>query len=90
MGALAHGLPSVVIPMGADQLLNAARGEALGVARTLDAVRATPESVRATVSSMLADPSYRSAAGRIKKEIDELPGPASSVPLLERCAAGYG
>jgi UDP:flavonoid glycosyltransferase YjiC (YdhE family) len=88
IGALAHGLPSVVIPMGADQLLNAARGEALGVARVLDAVRATPESVRAAVSAILDDPSYRSAAGCIKNEIDRLPGPESSVPLLERCATG--
>ena len=32
IGALAHGLPMVLLPMGADQPLNAARAEALGVA----------------------------------------------------------
>ena len=36
LGALAHGLPQVLIPMGADQPLNAARCEQLGVARVLD------------------------------------------------------
>src|SRR5205823_2594812 len=33
MGALAHGLPLVLLPMGADQPLNGARCAALGVAR---------------------------------------------------------
>ena len=42
IGALAAGLPSVVLPMGADQPLNAARCEALGVGVALDAVRVTP------------------------------------------------
>lgn len=45
IGALSHGLPSVMLPMGADQPLNAARCEALGLGRSLDAVRATPEAV---------------------------------------------
>ena len=86
IGALAHGLPSVVLPMGADQPLNAARCEALGVGRTLDAVRATPETVRAAVAAVLADPSYRRAAERIRDEIDALPGPERAVTLLERLA----
>jgi hypothetical protein len=45
--------------LAADQPLNAARVEALGVGRTLDARRAT-------------------------SEIDALPGPESTVALLER------
>src|SRR5262249_55701895 len=52
-GALAHGLPMVVIPMGADQPLNAARCHDLGVARVLDAVEATPGTVRDAVSTVL-------------------------------------
>ena len=49
LGALAHGLPQVLIPMGADQPLNAARCEQLGVARVLDPVAATPDDVREAV-----------------------------------------
>ena len=41
-GALAHGRPAVLIPMGADQPMNAARCEQLGVARVLDPIEATP------------------------------------------------
>ena len=87
IGALAHGLPSVLIPMGADQPLNAARCAALGVGLVLDAVRATPESVREAVSAVLTDPTYRQAAERLRDEIATLPGPASAVPLLERLVA---
>ena len=86
IGALAHGLPSVVIPMGADQPMNAARCEALGVGRALDAVRATPDSVREAVAAVLADRRYRRAAARVKDEMDALPEAESSIPLLERCA----
>lgn len=84
LAALAHGLPSVLLPMGADQPQNAARCEQLGVARVLDAVRTTPEDVREAVTDVLADPSYRSAAERIADEIAALPGPEHTVPLLER------
>ena len=87
IGALAHGLPSVLIPMGADQPLNAARCADLGVARVLDAVEATLESVREAVSSVLADPSYRQAAERIRDEIATLPAAEYAVTLLERLAA---
>jgi UDP:flavonoid glycosyltransferase YjiC (YdhE family) len=85
-GALVHGLPSVLIPLGADQPLNAARCAALGAARVLDAVTATPESVRATVSEVLADPGYRRAAELLRDEIAAQPGPEQAVPLLERLA----
>ena len=84
LGALAHGLPSVLLPMGADQPWNAARCEELGAALVLDALRATPEDVRAAVSTVLDDPSYRAAAERVRDEIRALPGPEHAVTLLER------
>lgn len=87
IGALAHGLPLVVAPMGADQPLNAARCRELGVAWVLDAVRATPETVREAVSAVLADPSYRRAAERMRDETAGLPERAHVVTLLERLAA---
>jgi UDP:flavonoid glycosyltransferase YjiC (YdhE family) len=82
LGALAHGLPSVLLPMGADQPQNAARCQELGVARVLDAHRATPQAVRDAVADVLADPSYRSAAESIADEIAALPGPEHAVALL--------
>jgi MGT family glycosyltransferase len=82
--ALAHGLPMLLIPLGADQPLNAARCESLGVARVIDAITATPEAVCDTASCLLEDGSDRTRAERIRDEIAALPGPESAVRLLER------
>jgi UDP:flavonoid glycosyltransferase YjiC (YdhE family) len=90
LGALSHGLPSVLLPMGADQPQNAARCEELGVASVLDAVLATPEAVREAVTDVLSEPSYRSAAERIADEIAALPRPEDTVPLLEASALSPG
>ncbi len=87
IGTLAYGLPSLLIPMGADQPLNAARCADLGVARVLDAVAATPGMVRAAASTVLDDPTYRRAAERMRDEIAALPGPTHAVMLLERLVA---
>jgi UDP:flavonoid glycosyltransferase YjiC (YdhE family) len=83
LAALAHGLPSILLPMGADQPQNAARCEQLGVARALDAVRAAPEDVRDAVTDVLTDPSYRLAAEHIADEIAALPGPEHALSLIE-------
>ena len=84
IGALAHGLPMVLLPMGADQPHNAARCTALGVGCALDAIEATPETIRAAVETILVDPSYRLVAERLRDEIRALPEPAYAVGLLER------
>lgn len=90
LGALAHGLPMVLLPMGADQPLNAARCERLGVGRALDPIAASPALVGEAVSIVLADPRYRWTAERFRDEIAALPGPAHAVKLLERLAIAKG
>jgi UDP:flavonoid glycosyltransferase YjiC (YdhE family) len=86
LGALTHGLPMVLLPLGADQPLNARRCEALGVARVLDARAASADVVREAAADVLADPAYRRAAERLRAEIAGLPGPEHAVALLERLA----
>jgi UDP:flavonoid glycosyltransferase YjiC (YdhE family) len=86
LGALTYGLPSVLLPMGADQPQNAARCEELGVARVLDAVTAPPDAVRESVLTVLSDPAYRAAAEPLRDEIAGLPDPADAVTLIERLA----
>ncbi|CAN5601795.1 glycosyltransferase [soil metagenome] len=83
MATLAHGLPSVLLPLGADQPHNAQRAEELGLARTLDAATASPEQIAQSVSAALDDRSARERAGRMADEIDALPGVAETVPMLE-------
>jgi UDP:flavonoid glycosyltransferase YjiC (YdhE family) len=90
LGALTHGLPMVLLPMGADQPPNAARCEALGVARVLDPLAARPWELHEAVLGVLADRTYRDSAESLRDEIDALPGPAHAVSLLESLAAGTG
>ncbi|MCE6996549.1 glycosyltransferase [Saccharothrix sp. S26] len=87
IGALAHGLPTVLLPMGADQPQNADQVARLGVGRALDPVAATPDDVRAAVAEVLGDSAYRQAAARVRAEMLDLPEPARAVPLLARLAA---
>jgi UDP:flavonoid glycosyltransferase YjiC (YdhE family) len=86
MGALAYGLPMLLLPLGADQPSNAARCERLGVARVLDAVTATPENIHEATSTILTEPRYRLAAQRIRAESFALPEAAYAVRLLEQIA----
>ncbi|MFE0754749.1 glycosyltransferase [Inquilinus sp. NPDC058860] len=87
IGALAHGVPMVLLPIGADQPANAERCAALGIARVLDPVGCTPEAVREAAEAVLADPAYRRAAERMAREVAAMPEVATAVPLLERLAA---
>jgi UDP:flavonoid glycosyltransferase YjiC (YdhE family) len=72
------------MPLGADQPSNARRAAQLGVARVFDAASATPEELRASVATVLDDPSYQRAALRLRDEIAALPAPGQMVRLLER------
>ncbi|MBX3082308.1 MAG: glycosyltransferase family 1 protein [Anaerolineae bacterium] len=84
IGALAHGLPMVLLPMGADQPLNAQRCEALGVARSLDVMTASASTIHDTVLGVLNDPVYRRAAECPQAEIAALPDATTAVTALER------
>ena len=88
LGALAHGVPMVVIPMGADQPHNAARVRALGLGLTLDPLTATPGAIGAAARAVLADPAYAAAARRVGGELVGLGGPDEAVTLLEALGDG--
>ncbi|WP_020663011.1 glycosyltransferase [Amycolatopsis benzoatilytica] len=83
LGALSHGLPSLLFPMGADQPGNARRCAALGVGRALDPETATPDEIRRAAEEILETPSYREHAHRVQREINQLPAADEAVPLLE-------
>jgi UDP:flavonoid glycosyltransferase YjiC (YdhE family) len=87
IGALACGLPSLLLPMGADQLHNAARCEQLGVGRALDVMRTTPDDVRDAAASLLVDAVARACAERMRDEARALPSAGSVVARLELLAS---
>jgi len=82
-GALAHGVPLLVLPLGADQLPNGSCVETLGAGLVLDAAAATAEDIRTTASRLLTEPEFRSAAGRIRSEIATGEPPAVVLAAVE-------
>ncbi|MCO1576080.1 glycosyltransferase [Crossiella sp. SN42] len=81
-GALAHGLPSLLLPMGADQPHNAARCAALGLGSHLDPTTATPEQIRAAAAALLTDPGYAERTQKFASEIAALPGPGVALDWI--------
>lgn len=87
LGALTHGLPMVLLPMGADQPHNAARCAALGVGIALDAAHVTAAEVGKAVGRILDEPSYRRAASQVRDEIAAQPDVGPAVACLEQLRA---
>lgn len=84
LAALAHGLPLLVLPQGANQFWNAQRCASLGVGMTLEREELGPARVRQLVRRLVDEPGFRRQAGQMKDEIDSMPGPHEAVSLLER------
>ncbi len=87
VGALAHGIPILAMPLGADNFYNAARIEACGAGIALDPRMATPARAKAAILDLVNDSAYRQNARRMQSEIAAMPSPDAAVSLLERLAA---
>ena len=77
VAALSFGLPLVLIPIDADQPLNAQRCVALGTAKAIGFRERTPAAIRDAVRTILADPSYREKADQVRQETAALPAPSA-------------
>jgi UDP:flavonoid glycosyltransferase YjiC (YdhE family) len=88
LGALAHGLPMLLLPMGADQPHNAARCAAIGVARVLDPVAARPAEIAGAIADLLASEPHRQAAAQVCHEIATLADPDDAVARIEALGRG--
>ena len=88
LGALAAGLPLVVVPLFADQPENARRVAEVGAGIAVEPSRedpgATAGPLRAAIESVLGDPSYGERAGALADELRAEPPVDEAVPLLER------
>ena len=87
LGALALGLPLLIVPQGADQFYNADRVVAAGAGVRLMPDRLTADSARDAVRMLLHDDAFRGAAHRIKNEFDAMPDPRQAVETLEQLTA---
>jgi UDP:flavonoid glycosyltransferase YjiC (YdhE family) len=84
--ALAHGRPLVLLPISADQPMNAERCAAAGVGIVIGADERTPDVIGATVRTVLGEPRFAAAADRAAAAARALPGLDHGLDLLERLA----
>ncbi len=82
LAALAHGLPLVLLPAGADQFENAGACSRAGTAIELRPPAVTVDSVRAAVTSVLEDRAYAEAAKGIAAEIERMLTPPEVAAIL--------
>jgi UDP:flavonoid glycosyltransferase YjiC (YdhE family) len=82
LGAVAHGLPQVCVPQGADQFLNADAAVCGGIGSS---VAADPAEVRRALKQALTDSRPRFAARRVQSELAAMPSAEEvAAMLLER------
>jgi MGT family glycosyltransferase len=86
MGALAHGIPLVVVPLGSDNHAHARRSCELGAALPLSVGEVDAESVREAASRLSREPQWRRGARRLRDQIQALPDPEHAAELLVRLA----
>jgi UDP:flavonoid glycosyltransferase YjiC (YdhE family) len=85
-GALAHGVPQVIIPQGADNFDHAAMCTRAGSAMTILPDHVDPTTVANAVRRVLHEPGYAVAARKTADEIDAMPGPDSVADALRAYA----
>ncbi|MEV7869829.1 nucleotide disphospho-sugar-binding domain-containing protein [Streptomyces sp. NPDC088124] len=78
LAALSHGVPMVLWPQGADQPFTAARTEAAGVSLVADSAA----TVASSLSELLADGRYRTAARDAADRIAAMPSPGDILDAL--------
>jgi UDP:flavonoid glycosyltransferase YjiC (YdhE family) len=78
-GALAHGLPQLVLPQSADNFINAELIERSGLGRQLLPEELTPEAIARGVTDVLAHPT---PARRAAAQIAAMPAPSEIAQLL--------
>jgi MGT family glycosyltransferase len=87
--ALSRGVPLVVAPHTRDQPINGAEVVRVGAGVRLHFHRARPDQMRAAVLTVLTDPGYGAAAGRVRDSFAAAGGAPAAAARLEQLASGW-
>lgn len=87
LGALAHGVPQLVLPQGADQHLNAAALARSGAGLSIEPGEVTAARVARAVDQLLHDPSFARASAVVQTEMAAMPEPSDALLGLIPCSA---
>jgi UDP:flavonoid glycosyltransferase YjiC (YdhE family) len=82
--ALDLGLPMVVIPLIADQFVNGAVVQALGLGQTVQLSELSAETIRRAAREVLSNSDYRRNVRRLGDEMHALPDISQAVELVEQ------
>ena len=89
LGALLHGLPHLVLPLGRQSQLRLARSiEHAGAGLSLDPGAQDQASIRAATTELLQNPTFKAAATRLGRELHNRPSPAEVVAVLVQSYGG--
>jgi UDP:flavonoid glycosyltransferase YjiC (YdhE family) len=86
LGALARGIPQLMLPQGADQFTNADVLSDRGLGLALEGDASTASAVATASDALLSDPSYRRASRTVAREMAGMPHPATVLTRLTRLA----
>lgn len=84
LAPLAHGIPQLVLPQGADQFINASALEASGAGLALRSDDITVTRIRDCAQRLLLSPEYRLHAAAIADEISAMPSAEEVAVRLEQ------
>ena len=87
LDAIDAGVPLVVVPLGADQHINGATVERLGLGCVISEDDLTPATVRDAVLALIREPRWREAVVRVRDEWRALPARESAAGVVEELAA---
>lgn len=87
LGALAHGLPLVLVPQGADQFDNAALCAEAGAGVALMPEETDARAIRGALEQVLGNPSFVKAARALAAEIAAMPSADEAATRVEAYAA---
>jgi UDP:flavonoid glycosyltransferase YjiC (YdhE family) len=87
LGALAFGVPLLVMPQGADQLFNGERCVNAGVGLMLRPAEASADAVQEAMSRLMCDQSFHERARAVAAEIEAMPDPAAAVNRIANLVA---
>jgi UDP:flavonoid glycosyltransferase YjiC (YdhE family) len=82
LGALAHGLPQVLLPHGAEQHLNAEACRRAGAALVLEPEALDASAIAAALARVLDEPGFAQAAARLRDEIAAMPSADAALAAL--------
>ena len=78
-----------MLPQAAlDQAINADNVAAAGAGLALSPHEVTADAVTDRARTLLANPGYAERAGRVRQEIEHMPGPTGIVPVLRELGFG--